>query len=454
METSGLACRRMTTMGRIHLLLPVLLTGVLASGCILLEGRAQRKQQETFAVIEGSVTTDFDSSNGLVVVLARIPDGVAPQEAKAELVDHYVLRGPGRWRFGVAPGSYAIAAFEDTNGDGHYEDEPAIVPRRPDGSIREELLLVDVKPGERRVRDLVISREGRSARSERVDIVGEIAAVRSYGAQEIVTLGLFEVVGEVISLDDPRFDLKNGEKGLWKRVDFIMDLGPGVYFLEEYDREKVPVLFVHGISGSPRHFEDLIEGLDRDRFQPWVYFYPSGFNLDGLANFLTQQMTKLQQRHGFDQFVVVAHSMGGLVSRAFLLKHEELGGDGDVPLFVSMASPWGGASAAASIESAPASLRDNLPPVFEDMAPDSLFNAGLFYQDPETRKTRRGLPKGTKYHLWFAREDQTVPSESSLIFPVQEDAGWRLRAIPGGHVDILKHERTSEFLNEVLGEID
>lgn len=427
---------------------------VLASGCVLLTGAAQREKQDARAAIAGSVATDFDSANGLVVVLLRFPEGESPRDGEIQLVDHYVLRSAGRWGFSVAPGNYAVAAFEDTNGDGAYEDEPAIVPRKADGSMREQLLMLDVKSGERRMVDLLIPRAGRSQVTERVDIALAIDSVRNYRDQEMISIGLFEVNGEVIGLDEPRFDFKNGTRGLWERMDFVVELSPGIYFLEEYDRHKMPVLFVHGISGTPREFQELIAGLDRDRFQPWVYFYPSGFNLDGIAEHLTQLMAKLEKRHDFDEFVVVAHSMGGLVSRAFLLKHETLGGAADVPLFVSMASPFGGDTAAARLETAPAAVRDRLPPAFQDMQPASAFIHGLFYRDPESRETRRGLPESMAYHLWFAREDQVVPNASSLVFPAQEDAGWRVRAIPGGHVDILRHERTSEFLNSVLNEID
>ena len=78
------------------------------------------------------------------------------------------------------------------------------------------------------------------------------------------------------------------------RDDFLFEGRPGVYFLGPYDRTRIPVLFVHGISGTPRHFATLIEGLDTRRFQPWVYYYPSGTALAGAADHLTQTMRKLQ----------------------------------------------------------------------------------------------------------------------------------------------------------------
>lgn len=77
-------------------------------------------------------------------------------------------------------------------------------------------------------------------------------------------------VGQVVSLDDPRFSATNARWGLWVPPEFLPDTGAGLYFLQEYDRDKTPILFVHGSGGNPTDFRFLIEGLDRSRYQPWV----------------------------------------------------------------------------------------------------------------------------------------------------------------------------------------
>ena len=41
--------------------------------------------------------------------------------------------------------------------------------------------------------------------------------------------------GDVVGLDDPRFDSKNGQLGLWRPVDFMFKVESGFYFLEKYD---------------------------------------------------------------------------------------------------------------------------------------------------------------------------------------------------------------------------
>ena len=74
-------------------------------------------------------------------------------------------------------------------------------------------------------------------------------------------------LGEIASLDDERFSLASGERGLWAPIDFMRDPGGGLFLLEEYDPKRLPVLFVHGIAGGASQFRELIAGLDRTRFQ-------------------------------------------------------------------------------------------------------------------------------------------------------------------------------------------
>jgi len=53
------------------------------------------------------------------------------------------------------------------------------------------------------------------------------------------------------------FDPANGKLGLWRPYDFMVDVGPGVYFLTPFDAGKAPVRLVHGMSGHPREPRDL-----------------------------------------------------------------------------------------------------------------------------------------------------------------------------------------------------
>lgn len=165
-----------------------------------------------------------------------------------------------------------------------------------------------------------------------------------------------------------------------KRLSYAMTLA-SLYFLEPYSADKIPVLFVHGINDTPRTFSYLIENLDHAYFQPWVVYYPSGAYLDNIAGALDQMLQRLHAEYKFEKLAVVAHSMGGLVSRSFIFKHVENTRSYTIPLFVSIATPWDGhAAAKLGADYAPT-------PVYSwiDMNPGSRFLTRLFYTNDEQR---------------------------------------------------------------------
>ena len=161
-----------------------------------------------------------------------------------------------------------------------------------------------------------------------------------------MSLDAVAVEGRVGDLADPRFGAESGRLGYFDPVAFSWRIGPGIYFLEEYDPDKIPVLFVHGALSHPSEFERLVRGLDRTRYQPWVFFYPSGGRLGAAAEFLSQLVTRLRLRLGFGRLAVVAHSMGGLVARSFILRYHAAAREDPVELFVALSTPWGGVESA------------------------------------------------------------------------------------------------------------
>ena len=350
-------------------------------GCMFRDVKEQQQRIATFCLFEGEVAAERREAAPLVVMLLReTGTGAAPNESW-ELADHFVLDGPGRWLFHANAGAtYGLAAFQDLNRDLKYQPgEPFL---RPDASG----VFTCAAAEARRDIALRIPAAGRP----RVGGTFDVAALqaRTLHDQLALTLGQLTAVGEIAALSDARFAEAVAEDGLWRPFDFLFKGRPGVYFLEPYDARKIPVLFVHGINGTPANFRALIERLDRQHFQPWVYYYPSGAELATVADHLAQTMHKLQLQHGFERFAVVAHSMGGLVSRGFLLRYGESGGRAAVPLFVTIATPWGGHKGAElGIKTAPVVVR-----VWVDMAPGSEYQSALFYADPATKREPRRLP--------------------------------------------------------------
>lgn len=95
----------------------------------------------------------------------------------------------------------------------------------------------------------------------------------------------------------------------------------GIYFLEPYDPQKIPILFVHGLMSSPHAWINFVNDLNanpefRKRYQPWVLFYPSGGPIGGNALRLREHLKDLEKRYPLKRnMVVVGHSMGGLLTQ-------------------------------------------------------------------------------------------------------------------------------------------
>ena len=388
--------------------------------CAMLDVKEQQAKLDANCRIGGQVAAERGDTVPIVVVLAR------ERGESWEVADHFVLERPGLWGFAASAGTYGVVAFQDLNRDLKLQrDEPYLAVDRN--------RLITCTPGERRM-DLAlrIPAGARSAFGETLDI--SALQVRTLEAQMDVSLTQVTAVGETADLSDPRFDQAVAEDGLWRPFDFLFKGHPGIYFLGPYDRTKIPVLFVHGINGSPQNFRTLIDRLDRRRFQPWVYYYPSGAALPNVASHLTQTMRQLQVRYGFSSFAVVAHSMGGLVSRGFLQRYREGGGAASVPLFVSIATPWDGHKAAEWGAKAPiGSAR-----VFTDMAPNSAYLTSLYGRDP-----------GVPHYLLYTSNDGTVTKESQLRDAAQKGAA-SVEGFHETHMGVLEAAAVSARLNELL----
>ena len=101
----------------------------------------------------------------------------------------------------------------------------------------------------------------------------------------------------------------------------------GLYMLEPFQEDKIPVVMVHGLWSSPVTWMEMFNDLRsdpriREHYQFWFYLYPSGqpfwFSAaqmrDDLAH-MREAVDPQTQWPALDQMVLVGHSMGGLVSK-------------------------------------------------------------------------------------------------------------------------------------------
>ena len=221
--------------------------------------------------------------------------------------------------------------------------------------------------------------------------------------------------------------------------------GARIDLLEPYDPGRIPVLFVHGIGGAPSDFQTILDALDRKRFQAWVLHYPTSARLQAAAQGMGRQLAELHRRHGYPRLVIVAHSMGGLVARRYLIDAREAGGTDVAHVLVTFSSPWGGNEWAG----VGAQLIPHPPGPWIDLAPNSAFLASL-----------RELPPGVPHYVFFGyrrspslltteSSDGAITLESQIPEWVQRQAA-RSWGYDADHVGILSNPLALDRLISLL----
>lgn len=109
----------------------------------------------------------------------------------------------------------------------------------------------------------------------------------------------------------------------------------GVFMLEPYAPDKIPLLMVHGLLSSPAAFVDVSNDVWGDpqlrtRYQVWHYMYPTGMPFPWAARDLRQGLDSLRalvdpegDDAAWQDMVVIAHSMGGLLVRLLIADSSE-----------------------------------------------------------------------------------------------------------------------------------
>jgi pimeloyl-ACP methyl ester carboxylesterase len=96
----------------------------------------------------------------------------------------------------------------------------------------------------------------------------------------------------------------------------------GLYFLQPYDPDRIPIVFVHGLFSSPFAWVVTINGLQADpeirkHYQFWVFAYPTGNPILYSALRLREELAKVDKLYpNHRPYVVVGHSMGGMLTHA------------------------------------------------------------------------------------------------------------------------------------------
>lgn len=400
------------------------------SGCMFARLSEDLKQVEAKeALIRGRVSYDATINAPVILVL------LAGEGDEREILDFTVMQRPGLYAFMVPLGKFYLAAFIDQNQN-----------MRPDGGERYGLFgkpdpVVVSRAGTVKGVDLVVDR---LIDEDQIDVEfwSRLVLEKSSASAYITAAGV------VADLDHSHFSSEYAQQGVWEPYRTLREVGIGLYFLEKYDPEKIPVLFVYGVSGHAQNWRVFFDHLDRDRFQPWFFNYPSGLDLNFIGDALNGAIKWLYGQYRFDTLFVVAHSMGGLVSRYAILQNVYEDHHDYIRLYVTISTPWGGHYAAAKgVEKAPAVV-----PSWRNIVPDSAFISGLY---------DRKLPGTIPHYLLFSysgrskrmdkNNDGAVTLKSQLDYRVQRQA----RAIYGfdeNHVKVLFSDDVIDIFNDILRE--
>lgn len=267
---------------------------------------------------------------------------------------------------------------------------------------------------------------------------------------DVLKESLFYPKGSIRSLDDDIFSEKVASLGLYEPTVFLEAAPMMFYALEEDVEYKVPVVFVHGIGGSARDFSKIISKLDRTRYKPWFFYYPSGYGLDQLSEifyefFLSGKVIPVDDM----PMVIVAHSMGGLIVRDAMNRCTGSEGEAKVKKLITLSSPMGGYPDAKMATRAPIVI-----PSWRDISPESDFIKNLYRMD---------LPVDLEYHLLYAygnasvvklreNSDGVVPLSSQLCIEAQDEATAQF-GFNETHAGILSNPDAVERIIKIIGQV-
>lgn len=248
-----------------------------------------------------------------------------------------------------------------------------------------------------------------------------------------------------VPLDDDFFAPRFGTMGLYRPMEFLAHTQGTLFQLEKYNPKKTLVIFVHGVEGTPQDWKYLVDGLDKEKFQSWFFYYPSGLPLKNLGNMLARSIILLDQTpgYGISNLIIVAHSMGGLVARSAIDRLCRDGKPHYLKMYISLSSPYGGIEEAREgAKTAPVMV-----PCWLDVAAESEFLKNIYQNE---------LPEDLPFFMFFGyRNKSGISSDGTITLRSQLDRRVYLKAVrtygfDATHVGILNDETVKEVFNDIL----
>ena len=403
--------------------------GSALSSCSLLALQKNVEIYQQYVRVSGRLENPSSEKKPVIIFLYQVHD------KQKRIVSYGIYHKPDRFQFMVLPGQYFIEAFEDANQDliyqvhewAGYYGSPSVITMRP-GQDQLNLDVTLQPPG--------------------VTQLKEFPNLSSHANQSRLRPP-HRRLGEVVTLNDSRFAKEKGRIGLWEPLRFMDEVASGLFPLKPFDSEKIPVLFVHGGGGTPREWTAIIQKMNREMFQPWLFYYPSGIHLDDSTELLWQSMSQLSLTYKFPKLIVVAHSMGGMIARAAINRTIQKGRGHELPLlFVTLSTPWGGHQGA---QMALDYSTIGVIPSWIDLAPDSPFQQKLFetHLSPAIHHYLFFSYKGHRNFFTQGNNDGAVSLASQLHEKAQSSA-VKVLGFNEDHASILTSRTMIVRLNEIM----
>ncbi len=392
------------------------------AGCALIKVKKEVHESQESTIIAGRVSIAFPKNGPIIVVAYSINQG------KRVIAHYVVLHAAGEYELLVDKGKYHIFAFWDKNSNLIYENS------EPAGQYGDTTLVSAPAGGVVRDISFTIPEAG-----ETVD------APPGFVISANKSLDLHSrLAGTITNMDNKLFSEEYGRKGYWEPVTFFKEVGGTIYFLEEYDPDKIPILFIHGATGTPRGWNYFVNNIDRSRFQPWLFYYPSGARIKSIAYLLAWKLDNLYLKYNFNKIYFTAHSLGGLVARSYVVNFRS--SFFNVELFVALATPWGGDPMAQyGVEHSPGVI-----PCWIDLQPDSEFMKSLY---------RAKMPENVSFYMFYGYKGSRNPfrsnndgtmSFSSLLDRRPQSEAKMNYAFNEDHVSIIYSEGVLDQYNSII----
>ena len=195
------------------------------------------------------------------------------------------------------------------------------------------------------------------------------------------------------------------------------------------DPAKPPLLFIHGIYDNPSTWTYLRPKLEQHGYRTTNFAYHSFFiPLDDIVKNFDAAICEMETRHPGHKPVLVAHSLGGIIARLWLLDpHNE----DRIKGLITVATPHSGSRLAA-------------------MAPGKLIKQIAPHADVIAQLHKESTPPRVPCVSLCSNTDEAVLPAASLLPP----EGWKLRPMEQtSHVGILFRKATAKALLEELSGI-